>query len=190
MDPQYGQQQNPGNQPGYYPPPVRPEQPAGGGGNPQVSADLIKRGIALFVDNVIAFVVCMVVSIPFAIVLGGLGVLVGGAAGAAVMLARDVLLQGQSPGKKIMGIAAVTNSGAPLSLIDSAKRNSTLSLGLVSYAARGIPFVGWALGGLLGLAAFCVGVYELYLVATNQTRLGDNLAQTHVVAQGQAVIAL
>ena len=170
-----------------YPPPMYAQQaqPVAGG-----QPDLAKRVIAAIIDFAAITVVYMVIAMVLGIVLGGFGVMVAGLVAFAAVLARDVALQGRSLGKKIMGLNVASASGGPITAEQSAKRNLTLSIGFLSTAARVIPIIGLPLSWLLSLAGFGLGCYELYLVATGKPRLGDQIAGTHVVVEGQAAIAL
>jgi uncharacterized RDD family membrane protein YckC len=188
MDPQYGQQQqDPGNAPGYYPPPARQEQVATAGAPGQ--PDLLKRFLAAFIDFAVIGCAYAVVSIPLTLMLGTIGAMAAAVLGTAVVLARDVAFQGNSLGKKLFGLAAANDAGGPITLEQSAKRNITLAVGWIGRIFAPIPVLGLLAVAVCGLAALALGVYEIYNVATNQPRLGDKLAGTHVVAQGQAVIA-
>ena len=178
------QNQTPGAQQRY-------EQPAPGHAvAPAGQPDIIKRGLALFIDGVIIGCAYFALSLALGIPLGWIGRLVAALAATAAMLARDVAFQGRSPGKKILGMAAVGPDGAPVTLNQSVMRNCTLAVGYANTALASIPLLG-LLSIPLSLVALAVGVYEIYLVATNQPRLGDKLAGgTRVIFQGQPAIAL
>ena len=178
------QNQTPGAQQRY-------EQPAPGQAVTAVGQpDIIKRGIALFIDGVIVGCAWFALTIALGLPLGWLGRLAAAVVAAAIMAGRDVLFQGRSPGKKVMGLAAVGPDGAPVTLNQSVKRNSTLALGYANAAVAAVPFLG-LLSFPLGLVVLAVFAYEIYLVATNQPRLGDKLAGgTHVVFQGTPAIAI
>jgi len=188
MDQQHPAQpsESPRGAPGYQPPvPAEPYVVAGAAG-----PDIMKRGIALFIDSVIIGCAYAILAMVLAIALGWMGQLVAAVVGAAAVLVRDVAFQGRSPGKKILGMAAVGPDGTPVTLQQSIMRNSTLALGYANMAVRAIPFLG-LIAIPMGLVVFAVGCYEIYLVATNKPRLGDTLAGgTHVVFQGQPAIAL
>jgi uncharacterized RDD family membrane protein YckC len=188
MDQQHPEQpaQTRGPAPGFQPPVPAPEYAAASTAAP----DLVKRGIALFIDFVIIGCGYFALSIALGIPLGWMGRLVAGAAAAIAVLVRDVAFQGRSPGKKILGMAAVGPDGAPVTLQQSIMRNSTLAVGYANTALAAIPFLG-LLSIPLSLVALALACYEIFLVATNKPRLGDTLAGgTHVVFQGQAAIAL
>jgi uncharacterized RDD family membrane protein YckC len=185
MDPQGPRTENPSGH-GFQPPVPAPTFAGGAPGQP----DIIKRGLAAFIDFAIIGAVVGILSIPLAIALGGLGMMALGLAGCAAILVRDVALQGRSPGKKLLGLAVVNAQGGPITLQQSVMRNATLCLGFLAFGLRGFPFLGFLLYALLSLAGFVLGCYELYLVATGKPRLGDNLAGgTHVVFQGTPAIA-
>jgi len=187
MDPQTPGQpsQTPGPQ-SYAPPSPAPVvASSAGAGTP----DIVKRGIALFIDCVIVGFAYGIVSVAMGLVLGRFGLMAAAAAATAAMLVRDVVLGGQSVGKKVMGLAAVGADGSKVTLQQSIRRNATLAIGLAGNIIAPIPIIG-LLSMLIGLAGLVAFVYEVYLVATNQPRLGDKIAGTHVISQGQAVVAL
>ena len=164
-------------QPSYFP--AQHHAPVPSTGQP----DLVKRAVAVIIDAVLVAIVGGVVGIVS-------GVL-GAAVGLAAWLLRDVALQGRSPGKKVMGLNVATASGAPVTPIDSIKRNATLAVGqLGSLIAAAIPLLGLLPAFPLWGIGFLLGVYELYLVVTNQPRLGDKLAGTHVVVDGSPAVAI
>lgn len=179
----------PSQTPGYGP---RSEQPAPGQTYAVAGVagpDIVKRGLALLVDSVIIGVAYGVLTVALGLPLGWMGRLVAAVVAAAAMLVRDVAFQGVSPGKKILGLAAVGPDGAPVTLQQSVMRNSTLALGYANAAFSAIPFLG-LLSIPLSLVVLAVGIYEIYLVATNQPRLGDKLAGgTRVIFQGQPAVA-
>lgn len=188
MDQQHPSQ--PSQTPGYAP---RSEQPAPGQTYAVTGAagpDIVKRGLALFIDSVIIGCAFFALNLALGIPLGWMGRLVAAVAATAAMLVRDVALQGRSPGKKLLGLAAVGPDGAPVTLQQSVMRNCTLAVGYANSALAAIPLLG-LLSIPLSLVALAIGVYEIYLVATNQPRLGDKLAGgTRVIFQGQPAIAL
>lgn len=151
--------------------------------------DIVKRGIATFIDFVIIGAAVGILSVVL-IVLGSLGAMVAGLVGTAAVLARDVALQGRSPGKMVMGLGVVNAQGGPITLQDSVMRNSTLAVGMLANVVSPIPLIGWLLAAVLGLAALALCAYEIYLVATNQPRLGDKLAGTSVVFSGKPIVAI
>lgn len=191
-------QQNPGTQPNYGgtgpqgQPPVQHYAQVPQPGQP----DLVKRGIALFIDSVIVGVAYFVITVIGGIfslasgTMGGLIVAIGALVAAGALLLRDVALQGRSPGKKIMGLAVVTASGGPITAQESIKRNLPLAVGLAGNVFAIIPFVGWIVSMLASIAQLGLFAYELYRVAQQQPRLGDQIAGTQVVLQGQPAIAL
>jgi uncharacterized RDD family membrane protein YckC len=91
----------------------------------------------------------------------------------------DGLNDGQSLGKKFMGFAVKSlEDGSPCSYKQSIIRNLPfilpLSLGI-------IPFWGWILGGILGIALVGLEIYLLYNLDSGH-RLGDVMADTSVMA--------
>lgn len=152
--------------------------------------DILKRGIALFIDFAIIGFAFYALSMVLGIPLGWMGQLIAAVAAAGAVLIRDVAFEGRSPGKKILGMAAVGPDGAPVTMQQSVMRNSTLAIYYANAALAAIPFLG-LLAIPLSLVALAVGVYEIYLVATNQPRLGDKLAGgTRVIFSGQPAVAI
>jgi uncharacterized RDD family membrane protein YckC len=191
MDQQHpAQPTQPSNAAPGYPPPVAAQQFAVAGA-PGGRPDLLKRGIAAFIDFFIVGAVYGVLSMVFGLVLGRFGLMAAALVGTAAVLVRDVAFQGRSPGKTVLGMAVANAQGGPITAQQSVMRNSTLAVGMLANVVAPIPIIGWILYPLAGLAAFGLGCYELYLVATNKPRLGDQLAGgTQVVFQGQAAVAL
>ncbi len=92
----------------------------------------------------------------------------------------DSLQNGQSVGKKLLGLAVISlEDGGPCSAQQSFIRNLPISIPL---AIAVIPFIGWIFsaivgGGFLGL--------EIYLLCNldSGNRLGDVMADTTVMAK-------
>ena len=189
MDQQHPRQssQIPDAAPGYQPPARAQEFAVASSAAP----DLVKRGIATFIDFVIIGVAVGILSVVLAFALGRFGMMAAALVGAVAVLVRDVAFQGRSPGKTILGLSVVNAQGGPITLQQSAMRNSTLAVGMLSNALSAIPILGLLLGPIVGLAALALCAYEIYMIATNKPRLGDNLAGgTRVVFQGQPAVAL
>ncbi|MFH1276972.1 MAG: RDD family protein [Candidatus Eisenbacteria bacterium] len=135
-------------------------------------ADLTKRAIALVIDGVISgLLVGIFRFVPF------LNLLLG----AAYILLRDGLpidfMAGRSLGKKIMKIRPVTQTGSPMDLATSAKRNWMFAL---PTALLFIPILGWI---LIPIVSVVITVVEIYLVVTTPDgrRWGDKFAGTQVI---------
>ena len=135
--------------------------------------DFIKRALAAIIDGVVMTILTL---IPL---LGKLLALI-------YLLLRDGLdfdfMRHRSLGKSLMKLKPVTLAGEDLDLGTSAKRNITLALGSLAQLIKGWAFLSW----LLMLAAIVVGLYEVYLVITDDKgrRLGDRLAETQVIESG------
>jgi uncharacterized RDD family membrane protein YckC len=103
---------------------------------------------------------------------------VGDAAGLTYALVADGLGEGQSLGKRIVGLRVLGEGGLPCTFLQSLQRNLTVALAVVLLLQR-VPFVWplFAAGGLLLLA------FEAFLAATDDEgyRLGDHLASTRIV---------
>jgi uncharacterized RDD family membrane protein YckC len=110
------------------------------------------------------------------------------------VLARDVLAGGRSLGKKLMGIRVVAGSGAPISPLESVKRNLVFApgfvLGVLGVLLGLIPYIGWILSCgvavvnvFAGLLALGLGAWEVVEIVRRPEgdRIGDRLAGTRVV---------
>lgn len=124
---------------------------------------LIAKGIDLFI------VLC------FSIWLYPLGLILG----IIYMAVSDGLGHGQSVGKKFMGFAVKSlEDGSPCSYKQSIVRNLPFLLPLILAI---VPFWGWILGGILGVALVGLELYLLYNLDSGH-RLGDVMADTSVMA--------
>ncbi len=91
----------------------------------------------------------------------------------------DGMNNGQSAGKRFMGFAVKSlEDGSPCSYKQSAIRNLPFILPLVLAI---VPFWGWILGGILGIALVGLELYLLYNLDSGH-RLGDVMADTSVMA--------
>lgn len=132
-----------------------------------------RRVAAAVIDSVITGVVGVV---PVA----------GGVAATAYWLVRDGLdvsfMDHRSIGKQLMKLRPVTQSGGPVDVATSIRRNWMFALGGVSQL-----FVGTGAGMVaaipLSLAATVLGLIELVLVfaAVDGRRIGDRTGETHVI---------
>ncbi len=187
MDPQNqgSRFETPSSGPAYPPQAYAQQQPVPGG-----QPDVVKRAAAALIDFVAIGFAVGVLNVVLGLALGRFGLMAAATVGVGAVLLRDVAFQGRSLGKKILGFNVVTNAGGIIAPEHSIKRNITLSLGMLGSVVSPIPFVGWLIAMVLWLAGFAVSLYELYLVATGKPRLGDQIAGTHVVVEGQPAIAL
>jgi hypothetical protein len=137
-------------------------------------ADLGKRFVAAAIDGGIGIVI-------------GLIPAVGGLAAAAYWAARDGMefefMHHRSVGKHVMKLRPVTLDGSPMDITASVRRNWMFALGGIVELLWWIPFIGWLFVIPVALAAFAIGVLELYLVITDPEgrRLGDKIANTMVI---------
>lgn len=186
MDPQ-NQGTRPETQagPGYAPPVYAQQQPVAAAAQP----DVVKRGIAAVIDFVIIGFAVGILNVALGIALGRFGLMAAAGVGVAAVLVRDVAFQGRSLGKKLMGLNVASNAGGPINAQQSIKRNATLVVGMLGSVIAPIPLIG-LLAFVFYLAGFGLSLYELYLVATGKPRVGDQLAGTHVVFEGQPAIAV
>lgn len=187
MDPQNqgSRFETPASGPAYPPPTYAPPQAVAGS-----QPDIAKRAIAAVIDFVIIGFVVGILNVVMAIALGRFGLMAAALAGVAAVLLRDIAVQGRSLGKKLMGLNVANAAGGPITAEQSVKRNSTLVLGMLGSAFSVIPLVGWLVAMVLYIAGLGASLYELYLVISNKPRLGDQIAGTHVVVEGQPAVAM
>jgi uncharacterized RDD family membrane protein YckC len=103
---------------------------------------------------------------------------VGDAAGLTYILVADGLFEGQSLGKRVVGLRVVGESGLPCTFLQSVQRNLTVALGVLLMLLR-VPYVWW----LFWLIGALVLLFEAFLAATDDEglRLGDRFAETQIV---------
>jgi uncharacterized RDD family membrane protein YckC len=110
------------------------------------------------------------------------------------ILGRDVLAGDRSIGKKIQDIRVVTTTGAPITFMDSARRNGIFAigaaLGFLSATLQLIPCLGDAVAcmlmplTMLGMVvAVGAAIYEMLQITQQPEgiRFGDRTAGTRVV---------
>jgi uncharacterized RDD family membrane protein YckC len=109
------------------------------------------------------------------------------------VLGRDVIAGDRSLGKKLMKIRVVRDGGAPITVMDSVKRNMLfapgLAIALLGAVLSLIPLVGclmqcllWGPRLLAGLFALCAVGWEIYQIVSQPEgiRQGDKMAGTRV----------
>lgn len=137
------------------PPPVSASPAASG-----ATVPLLNRFVAALIDGIliaiVGWAIALVVPIPFISTLVTI----------PLWLVRDSLpfLEGQSPGKKVFGHKAVTESGASLS--------GNWSVGAMRNITMAIPFVG---------LVECIVLLVRQGKPEEGRRLGDDIAKTKVV---------
>lgn len=153
-------------------------------------ADTGKRIVAAIIDAVLATVVYLVIVFTVGLipVLGWIIRIAAGLALVAFYAFRDALpikeLDGASPGKKLLGLKAVTATGANCDYEASFKRNIPFVVpSLISLVASMIPFAGIILSMLVSVLALVIYIIELVKVLTDAKglRIGDMLASTMVI---------
>ncbi len=125
-------------------------------------ADLTSRAVAGFVDLLLV------------IGLARLPDVLGFLSAAGYLLIRDGLFEGQSAGKKLIGLrVAPLQEGMAMTYRESIIRNVPLTLAFMLFL---IPYVGWLLGPL------ALGIECLTAIGDDRgMRIGDMLARTWVV---------
>jgi len=98
---------------------------------------------------------------------------VGGVLGIVYLLLADAMPNGQSPGKRLLGIKAVhVPTRQPCNARHSVIRNLPLAVAF-----------GFALNPILALVGIPIALFELYMVVTDPlgVRIGDVFADTQVI---------
>ena len=137
----------------------------------------VKRAVAVIIDGLIVGVI-------------GRFTIIGAVLALVAWLVRDVVWDGNSPGKKLVGLRAVAEGGRRLTPAESVLRNAPLALGYVGVVLTHLTILGAILSLPVFALSFLLGLAECYFVITGQPRLGDRLAKTHVVdEQAQPAVA-
>ena len=87
-------------------------------------------------------------------------------------------MQGQSLGKKLVGIKVYSNVSSTANLKTSVIRN--IPIGLITFLMI-IPFWGWILSLFIGIPLFLVEI-SLMIRAEKRQRLGDVMAESVVLS--------
>jgi uncharacterized RDD family membrane protein YckC len=147
------------------------------GAKPPVdSSILLIRWVALMIDTLIAFPLMILAVIPLISIIGT-PLLVG------YLVSRDALMgNGQSIGKRAMGLRVEKSDGIPFNWVDSFKRNIVylLYLGLI---VNTIPYLGWIVTIILMIPLSLIFLVETIMVITTGRRIGDNFGTTYVVKE-------
>jgi len=134
--------------------------------------EVVTRFIAALIDGALSSVV-------------GFIPIIGPIIGAAYMLVKDGLFEGQSLGKKIMKLQVVTGEGGQADYMVSVKRNAIFAVPILIMI---IPVLGWLIAPILSLVIVIIEVMKILNDPVGR-RLGDNWAETQVInaaEEGQA----
>lgn len=126
-----------------------------------------------FINRIIGKAIDLILVIALASILYPAGPL----AAFLYILICDGLKNGQSLGKRVVGLQVVnTTTGKPADFKDSIIRNSTVAIPVLFSM---VPLVGWVLWIVIGIPILAI---ELYLMTRldQQARLGDTMADTQV----------
>ena len=131
------------------------------GGSPYPKAELTPRVLARMADLLVAALFALLVPS------------VGGVVGIVYLLLADAMPNGQSPGKRLLGVKAVH---VPT------RRSCDVRASVIRNLPVAVAF-GFALNPILALVAVPVALFELYMVATDPlgVRIGDVFADTQVI---------
>jgi uncharacterized RDD family membrane protein YckC len=135
---------------------------------------LLIRWVALMIDGLIATPLIFMAVFPF-ISLIGTPLLV------AYLISRDALMgNGQSIGKRVMGLRVEKADGSPFEWVDSLKRNIVFFAYLMFFVFT-IPVYGTFLGVILLIPLNIIFLVETIFVLATGKRMGDNIGKTQVV---------
>ncbi len=126
--------------------------------------DVGNRVLAALIDGVMSYVV-------------GFIPVIGAIIGAAYMLLKDGLFEGQSIGKKAMKLQVITENDVKADFAISAKRNAIFA---VPIAVMIIPVLGWIIAPILSLVILIIEFLKI-MNEPKGRRLGDTWAGTQVI---------
>ena len=129
-----------------------------------LKVEVFTRVIAALIDGVMSAVV-------------GFIPVIGAIVGAAYMLLKDGLFEGQSVGKKVMKLQVITESGSKADFAVSAKRNFIFAIPVIIMI---IPILGWIVAPILSLVILIVELMKV-MNEPKGRRLGDIWAGTQVI---------
>jgi len=166
------------------------------------------RFIAVLIDFLIAgalYVIFLILSLVLSLVHNAVGALVG-IVGAAVVigffLARDIILSGNSIGKKLMKIKTISKTGEPITMVQSAKRNFVFAVpylflliqNFLNFLGSLFPSIFTCMAGILALIIWLIQllvalavlgfiIWEIITITKEPDgiRWGDTFAETRVV---------
>lgn len=143
---------------------------------PRDKADVFRRIVAYLIDIVIAMTLALITAAlmpPLAPLASALYLLFKD--GLMFAVTKQDAWKNRSPGKRLLNLEIVSESGATIDLFLSAKRNLSLVVG----ALLELTILASAIAGIAGAV---IGLIELYLIVTDRDgrRLGDQWAQTQV----------
>lgn len=137
------------------------------------SSILLIRWVALFIDALVATPLIILAVLPLISLLGTPLVV-------AYFISRDVLMgNGQSIGKRVMGLKVAKTDGTPVTWIDSVKRN-VVFFAYLSLFAFTVPYLGWIVALILMIPLKFVFLAETIFVLTSGRRMGDHMGTTYV----------
>jgi uncharacterized RDD family membrane protein YckC len=141
---------------------------------PPVDSSLLPiRWVALMLDGLIAFPLIILAVLPIISLIGTPLVV-------AYFIFRDMLCgNGQSVGKKALGLKVVKSDDTPVTWMDSVKRNIVF-FGYLALFAFTVPYLGWFVAIILMIPLNIVFLVETITVLVTGRRMGDHLGTTYV----------
>lgn len=137
------------------------------------SSILLIRWVALMIDGLIAIPLIILAVLPVISLIGTPLVV-------AYFISRDILMgNGQSLGKKAMGLKVEKSDGTPVEWVDSVKRNIVYFAYLILFVFT-IPYLGWIAAIILMVPLNILFLVETIMVLTTGRRIGDNMGTTFV----------
>lgn len=143
---------------------------------PREKADVFRRILAYVIDAVIAAILAVITAVllpPLAPLASALYLLFKD--GLMFAITKQDAWKNKSPGKRLLNLEIVSDTGATIDLFLSAKRNLPLVIGALLELTFLASFI-------TAIAGTVIGLVELYFVITDRygRRLGDQWAHTQV----------
>ena len=132
--------------------------------------DVGNRVLAALIDGVMSYII-------------GFIPIIGAIVGAAYMLLRDGLFEGQSVGKKVMKLQVVTEGDVKADFAVSARRNVIFAIPIVFMI---IPVLGWVIAPILSIVILVIEFLKV-INEPKGRRLGDTWADTQVIKVEESV---
>ncbi len=143
---------------------------------PPDSSILLIRWVALFIDSLIALPLFFMAVFPVISLIGTPLVV-------AYFISRDILMgNGQSIGKRVMGLKVEKSDGTPVEWVDSVNRNIVFFAYLALFVFT-VPYLGWIVAIILMIPINILFLVETIMVIATGRRIGDNLGTTYVVKE-------
>ncbi len=131
--------------------------------------DVGNRVLAAVIDGVMSYII-------------GFIPIIGAIIGAAYMLLKDGLFEGQSIGKKVMKLQVITEGDVKADFAVSARRNVIFAIPVIVMI---VPVLGWIVAPILGLVILIIELLKV-INEPKGRRIGDTWAGTQVIKYEEA----